>query len=181
VEWNGKNIYDILNLTVDEAIDLFESDKENNLCRRIAENIEPLRKVGMGYVHLGQSSATLSGGEAQRIKLATYLSKGFQQGKSLFIFDEPTTGLHFHDIAKLLNSFNLLTEKGHTVIVIEHHPDVIKCADWVIDLGPEGGDKGGNLVFQGVPEDLLKCNESYTAEGIKGKFEPRIKKKELSI
>jgi len=124
----------------------------------------------MGYVHLGQSSSTLSGGEAQRIKLATFLAKGAETGNTMFVFDEPTTGLHFHDIKKLLKAFNLLVNRGHTLVVIEHHPDVIKCADWLIDLGPEGGDKGGNLVFQGVPEDILKNKNSYTAACLKDKL-----------
>jgi excinuclease ABC subunit A len=170
VEYNGKSISDILNLTVDEAIDFFGDHERGTLRKRIVEKLRPLKDVGMGYVHLGQSSSTLSGGEAQRIKLATFLSKGTEAGSTLFIFDEPTTGLHFHDIKKLLNAFRLLVEKGHTLVVIEHHPDVIKCADWLVDLGPEGGVNGGNLVFQGVPEDILKNKKSYTADCLKDKL-----------
>lgn len=170
VEYRGKNISDILNLTVSEAIEFFNSGEKDSLHKRLVESLMPLQDVGMGYVHLGQSSGTLSGGEAQRIKLAYFLRKGAEQKQTLFIFDEPTTGLHFHDIAKLLKAFSLLVDRGHTLVVIEHHPDVLKCADWLIDLGPEGGDKGGNLVFQGVPEDILKCKESYTAEGLRGKL-----------
>ncbi len=170
VEYRGKNISDILNLTVSEAIEFFAGGEKDALHRRLVDNLRPLQDVGMGYVHLGQSSGTLSGGEAQRIKLASFLRKGAEQNQTLFIFDEPTTGLHFHDIAKLLKSFSLLVDRGHTLIVIEHHPDVIKCADWLIDLGPEGGNMGGNLVFEGVPEDILKCRESYTAESLRGKM-----------
>ena len=168
--YRGKSISDVLNMTIDEAITFFSEDTSSALLRRLVEKLTPLKDVGMGYVHLGQSSSTLSGGEAQRIKLATFLSKGSEAGNTLFIFDEPTTGLHFHDIKKLLKAFNMLVDKGHTLLVIEHHPDVMKCADWIVDLGPEGGDKGGNLVFQGTPEDLLKCKASYTAESLKGKL-----------
>jgi len=170
VEYRGKSISDILNLTVSEAIEFFNSGEKDNLHKRLVEALKPLQDVGMGYVHLGQSSGTLSGGEAQRIKLASFLRKGAEQNQTLFIFDEPTTGLHFHDIVKLLKAFSLLVDRGHTLVVIEHHPDVIKCADWLIDLGPEGGDKGGNLVFQGVPEAIMKCKDSYTAESLKGKL-----------
>ncbi len=170
VEYRGKNISDILNMTVSEAIEFFSAGEKDSLHKRLVESLKPLQDVGMGYVHLGQSSGTLSGGEAQRIKLASFLRKGAEQKQTLFIFDEPTTGLHFHDIDKLLKAFSLLVDRGHTLVVIEHHPDVIKCADWLIDLGPEGGNKGGNLVFQGVPEDILKCKDSYTAESLKGKL-----------
>jgi len=170
VEYRGKNISDILNLTVSEAIEFFAGGEKDTLHKRLVDSIRPLQDVGMGYVHLGQSSGTLSGGEAQRIKLASFLRKGAEQKQTLFIFDEPTTGLHFHDIKKLLKAFSLLVDRRHTLVVIEHHPDVLKCADWLIDLGPEGGDKGGNLVFQGVPEDILKCKESYTAESLRGKL-----------
>jgi len=128
----------------------------------VAKKIQPLSNVGLGYVKLGQSSNTLSGGEAQRVKLASFLGKGKSNGNILFIFDEPTTGLHFHDIKKLLTSFNALIEQGHTILVIEHNTDVIKSADWVIDLGPEAGDGGGSIVFAGKPEDMKKCKESYT-------------------
>ncbi len=156
VTYNGKNIYEVLELSVDEAIEFFKNEKE------VAKKIQPLSDVGLGYVKLGQSSATLSGGEAQRVKLASFLDKGKSQGQILFIFDEPTTGLHFHDIKKLLTSFNALIEQGHSILVIEHNTDVIKSADWVIDLGPEAGDAGGNLVFAGKPTDLKKVKESYT-------------------
>jgi excinuclease ABC subunit A len=168
VQYKGKNISDILRLTVDEAMEFFASEKN------IADKIKPLQDVGLGYVSLGQSSSTLSGGEAQRVKLASYLGKGEAQEKVLFIFDEPTTGLHFHDINKLLKSFNALIEVGHSVIVIEHNTEVIKCADWVIDLGPEGGKNGGNLLFAGTPEDLVKCKESYTAKFLKEKLKLKI-------
>jgi excinuclease ABC subunit A len=158
VTYNGKNIYEILELSVDEAITFFKDEKD------VAKKIQPLTDVGLGYIKLGQSSNTLSGGEAQRVKLASFLGKGKSQGNILFIFDEPTTGLHFHDIKKLLTSFNALIEQGHTILVIEHNTDVIKSADWVIDLGPEAGDMGGNLVFAGKPADLKKCKESYTGK-----------------
>ena len=159
ITYKDKSIADILDLTVDEAMEFFADNAT------IANKIEPLQKVGLGYVALGQSSNTLSGGEAQRIKLATFLGKGnSKETHTVFIFDEPTTGLHFQDIKKLLYCFNALIEKGHTVIIIEHNMDVIKCADWVIDLGAEGGDKGGHLVFEGTPEGLAKCKESYTGQ-----------------
>ena len=156
VAYKGKNIYDVLDMSVDDAIVFFAEEAD------VAKKIQPLSDVGLGYVKLGQSSNTLSGGEAQRVKLASFLGKGKSQGNILFIFDEPTTGLHFHDIKKLLTSFNALIEQGHTILVIEHNTDVIKSADWVIDLGPEAGDGGGNLVFAGKPGDLKKCKESYT-------------------
>jgi excinuclease ABC subunit A len=165
VTYKDKNIADILEMTVDESMEFF-SDKAS-----ISAKIAPLQNVGLGYVALGQSSNTLSGGEAQRIKLATFLGKGnTKETHTLFIFDEPTTGLHFHDIHKLLYCFNALIDKGHSVIIIEHNPDVIKCADWVIDLGPEGGNDGGNLVFEGTPENLVKCKESYTGAFLKEKL-----------
>jgi excinuclease ABC subunit A len=165
VNYNGKNIADILEMTVDESMEFFK-DKPN-----ISSKISPLQSVGLGYVALGQSSNTLSGGEAQRIKLATFLGKGnTKESHTVFIFDEPTTGLHFHDIHKLLYCFNALIEKGHTVIIIEHNIDVIKCADWLIDLGPEGGDNGGSLVFEGIPEDIIKKKESYTGQFLIGKI-----------
>jgi excinuclease ABC subunit A len=165
VTYHGKSIADVLELTVDEALDFFKDEKT------IINKIETLQNVGLGYVALGQSSNTLSGGEAQRIKLATFLAKGNQKDHhTFFVFDEPTTGLHFHDIKKLLHCFVALIKKGHTVLVIEHNPDVIKYSDWVIDLGPNGGDNGGQLVFEGTPEELLNCSESYTAEYLKGKL-----------
>lgn len=158
VMYRDKNIYDILEMSVDDALGFFANEKD------IVNKIKCLADVGLGYVKLGQSSDTLSGGEAQRVKLASFLGKGRAQNKILFIFDEPTTGLHFHDIRKLLNSFSALIEEGHSVIVIEHNTDVIRSADWVIDLGPEAGDDGGKLVFEGVPADLKKVKESHTAK-----------------
>ncbi len=166
VKYEGKNINDLLNTTIDEAIAFF---KENGQMK-IANKLQPLQDVGLGYVSLGQSSSTLSGGEAQRIKLASFLVKGSRQAKSLFIFDEPTTGLHFHDIKKLLDSFNALIKKGHSLIVIEHNIDLIKCADYVIDLGLEGGKNGGQLIFQGTPENLIKNEESHTAKFLEEKL-----------
>ena len=160
VQVSDKSIHDILELTVDEAIVFFEQIGE----KKIHSKLLPLQAVGLGYVQLGQSSSTLSGGEAQRIKLASFLIKGASKEKTLFIFDEPTTGLHFHDIKKLLDSFNALLEKGHTIIVVEHNLDLIKCADYLIDLGPEGGDKGGTVVASGTPEEVVQVEESYTAK-----------------
>jgi len=171
VKYNDKNIFDVLEMSVDDAIAFFakekSSAKKNEITgSEIAKKIQPLSDVGLGYIKLGQSSDTLSGGEAQRVKLASFLGKGKGQGNLLFIFDEPTTGLHFHDIKKLLASFNALIEQGHSIIVIEHNTDVIKSADWVIDLGPEAGDEGGNLVYAGIPEGLKKVKESYTGKYI---------------
>ena len=163
VTYEGKNIDDLLNTTIDDAVAFFEAHNQH----RIAEKLKPLQAVGLGYVTLGQSSSTLSGGEAQRIKLASFLSKSDTQEKVLFIFDEPTTGLHFHDIRKLLDSLQALIEKGHSVVVIEHNLEMIKCADYVIDLGLEGGDKGGTLVAEGTPEELVQHQESYTARYLK--------------
>lgn len=158
VKYKDKNIYDVLEMSVDDAIGFFADEKE------VSRKIQPLSDVGLGYVKLGQSSDTLSGGEAQRVKLASFLGKGKTQGSILFIFDEPTTGLHFHDIKKLLASFDALIEQGHSVIVIEHNTDVIKSADWVVDLGPEAGEDGGKIVFAGKPSDLKKCKASYTGK-----------------
>lgn len=166
VKYAGKNIDDVLRLTIDEAVDFF---KENGQ-EKITTKLKPLQDVGLGYVQLGQSSSTLSGGEAQRIKLASFLVKGNTKEKVLFIFDEPTTGLHFHDIQKLLKSFNALLEKGHSVLVIEHNMDLVKCADHVIDLGPEGGQAGGNLVASGTPESVAACKDSYTAPFLQEKL-----------
>jgi excinuclease ABC subunit A len=166
VNFEGKNIDDILNSTIDDAVSFFNS--YNQL--KIANKLKPLQDVGLGYVKLGQSSSTLSGGEAQRIKLASFLVKGNTKDKALFIFDEPTTGLHFHDIKKLLASFNALINKGHSIIVIEHNIELIKCADYIIDLGSEGGKKGGKLLFEGTPEKLIKNNISYTATYLKEKL-----------
>jgi excinuclease ABC subunit A len=147
-------------MSVDESLEFFKDEKD------IFQKIKPLNDVGLGYVKLGQSSDTLSGGEAQRVKLASFLGKGKAQGHILFIFDEPTTGLHFHDIRKLLASFNALIEQGHSILVIEHNTDVIRSADWVIDLGPEAGDGGGELVYAGPPAGLKKVKESYTGKFI---------------
>jgi len=159
VNFERKSIDDILNLTIDDAVAFFSKNEQP----KIARKLKPLQDVGLGYVQLGQSSSTLSGGEAQRIKLASFLVKGTTKDKALFIFDEPTTGLHFHDIKKLLASFNALIERGHSIIVIEHNIELIKCADYIIDLGLEGGKYGGNLIFTGTPEELTKNKESYTA------------------
>lgn len=156
VQYNGKNIFDVLEMSVDEALDFFRMEKE------LVKRLSPLSDVGLGYVKLGQSSDTLSGGEAQRVKLASFMGRGSAQGSILFIFDEPTTGLHFHDINKLLKSFHALIEKGHSVLVVEHNTDVIKRADWVIDLGPEAGEGGGNLVYAGVPAGLKTTAKSQT-------------------
>jgi excinuclease ABC subunit A len=161
---NGKSIFDVLCLTVDDAIDYFVNEET------IANKLKPLQEVGLGYVTLGQSSNTLSGGEAQRVKLASYLGKGGNKEHTLFIFDEPTTGLHFHDINKLLKSFYALIKNGHSVIIIEHNLDVIKCADWIIDMGPGGGEHGGKVVFQGTPEELIMVNESKTGKHLKSKL-----------
>lgn len=160
VKFAGKSISDILELDVQEAIPFFRENGEE----KIARGLQPLFDVGLEYIKLGQSSNTLSGGEAQRVKLALFLSKSQDEGKGLFIFDEPTTGLHFHDINKLLISFNALVDRGHSLIVIEHHPDVIKCADWIIDMGPDGGDKGGEIVYQGDIDGLMDCEASSTRQ-----------------
>jgi excinuclease ABC subunit A len=164
VQYNGKNIFEVLAMPIEEALTFFKSEKS------IVQKIQPLFDVGLGYVQLGQSSSTLSGGEAQRVKLASFLTKERVTQHIVFVFDEPTTGLHFHDIGKLLTALNALVEKGHTVIVIEHNLEVVKCADWVIDLGPEGGTDGGHLVFTGTPEDLLRCEGSYTAKYLQEKL-----------
>ncbi|MBW6460114.1 MAG: excinuclease ABC subunit UvrA [Bacteroidales bacterium] len=170
-KFQGKSIVDILGMTIEQAIDFFGSAKTHlAACRRITEKLRPLQDVGLGYLELGQSSSTLSGGEAQRIKLAFFLSKGSGQEPTLFIFDEPTTGLHFHDIGKLMDAFNALIEKGHSVIVIEHNQEIIKCADWIIDMGPEGGEAGGYIVFEGIPEDLVKSESSFTGKFLRDKL-----------
>lgn len=168
--YKGKSISDVLDLTIDDAIDLFNQESENRICKRIIERLKPLQEVGLGYVQLGQSSSTLSGGEAQRIKLATFLIGGSTSTQTLFIFDEPTTGLHFHDVAKLLKSFNALIDRGHSIIVIEHNLDVVKCADWIIDIGPEGGEEGGTVVAEGTPEDVARNKTSYTAKYLREKL-----------
>ena len=166
VTFQNKNIDDILTMTVDDAVAFFNEHKQD----KIAAKLQPLQDVGLGYVQLGQSSSTLSGGEAQRIKLASFLVKGTSKEKTVFIFDEPTTGLHFHDIKKLLASFYALLDRGHTVIVVEHNIDLIKCADHIIDLGPEGGENGGKIVAEGTPEEVAKNKKSFTAEYLKEKI-----------
>ncbi|MBP6073010.1 MAG: excinuclease ABC subunit UvrA [Flavobacterium sp.] len=166
VNFEGKNIDNILTMTVDESIEFFTLHKQN----KIIQKLQPLQDVGLGYVQLGQSSSTLSGGEAQRIKLASFLVKGNTKDKALFIFDEPTTGLHFHDIKKLLASFDALIDKGHSIVVVEHNLDLIKCADWIIDLGPEGGENGGQLLAVGTPEEVAKNQKSITAHYLKDKL-----------
>ena len=171
VAYHGKNISDILDLTINQAVEFFgENKKPSTVEKRIITKLQPLQDVGLGYLKLGQASSTLSGGEAQRIKLASFLTKGASEQPTLFIFDEPTTGLHFHDISRLLDAFNALIENGHTIIVIEHNPEVIKAADWLIDLGPEGGDKGGEVIFEGPPEKLADHPESYTAKFVAEKI-----------
>lgn len=168
ITYQDKNVSDILDLTIDEAVEFFKNEP------KILNKLQPLVDVGLGYVHLGQSSNTLSGGEAQRIKLASFLIKGNNASKTMFIFDEPTTGLHFHDIKKLLIALNTLIEQGNTILVIEHNMDMIKSADWVIDIGPEGGDMGGNIVFEGTPEDLVHAKDSYTAKYLKSHLKPLL-------
>ena len=164
VKYRGKSIYDVLEMTVDDAIAFFGEEKKDSTCKRIVERLKPLQDVGLGYIKLGQSSSTLSGGESQRVKLASFLTKDSAQGGVMFIFDEPTTGLHFHDINKLLAAFNALIERGHTIVIVEHNMDVIKCADWVVDLGPEAGTGGGRVVFEGTPRNLEQCPASYTGK-----------------
>ena len=167
VKYRDKSIYDILEMSVSEAVAFFSEDKDNAICRRIVERITALERVGLGYVKLGQSSSTLSGGESQRVKLASFLMKERSNERIMFIFDEPTTGLHFHDIGRLLGAFDALIERGHSVVVVEHNMEVIKCADWVIDLGPEAGSEGGNIVVAGTPEDVAACESSYTGKYLK--------------
>jgi excinuclease ABC subunit A len=171
IKYREKTIVDVLEMNIDEAISFFgEEKKPTSLEKRITARLKPLQDVGLGYLKLGQSSSTLSGGEAQRIKLAFFLSKGASEKPTLFIFDEPTTGLHFHDIHKLLIAFESLIENGHSILVIEHNLEVIKSADWVIDLGKEGGDQGGYIVFEGTPEGLAEFGDSYTGEYLKMKL-----------
>ena len=164
VKYNGKNIDDVLNMTISEAIQFFEGNAT------IVKRLKTLEDVGLGYIKLGQNSSTLSGGENQRVKLAYFIGQEKQE-PTLFIFDEPTTGLHFHDIHKLLEAFDALIARGHSILIIEHNMEVIKCADYVIDLGPDGGDKGGNLVIAGTPEDVVRCKESLTGQYLKDKLE----------
>lgn len=168
VRYQNLNIDDILNLTVNQAIELFETGKSSTE-KKITKRLKPLQSVGLGYIKLGQSSSTLSGGESQRVKLASFLAKE-KDSPTLFVFDEPTTGLHFHDIKKLLDSFNALISRGHSILIIEHNMEIIKSADWIIDLGPEGGDLGGELVFEGTPEELVNVTNSYTGKALKEKL-----------
>ena len=171
IKFEGKSISDILNMTVNQAIIFFKESKESgSITKRIVDKITPLSDVGLGYLHLGQPSNTLSGGEAQRVKLAYFLSKGVVESPTLFVFDEPSTGLHVHDIGKLLVSLNALIEIGHSVVVIEHNTEIIKSADWIIDMGPDGGDNGGEIVFEGLPEDIINCTRSFTGEYLKEKI-----------
>ncbi len=165
VSFAGKNIGNILEMTVSEAIDFFTENKQKSIVKKL----QPLEEVGLGYIKMGQSSSTLSGGENQRVKLAYFIGQEKVE-PTLFIFDEPTTGLHFHDIKKLLRAFDALIERGHSIIVIEHNMDVIKCADYIIDLGPEGGDKGGTIVCCGTPEEVAKCKESVTGQYLREKL-----------
>ena len=167
VRFEGKNIDDVLNMTVSEAIQFFGQHGQKTIVSRL----QPLEDVGLGYIRLGQNSSTLSGGENQRVKLAYFIGQE-RQVPTVFIFDEPTTGLHFHDIQRLLRSFDALISRGHTIVVIEHHLDVIKCADHVIDLGPDGGDAGGNLVCSGTPEVVAQCASSITGRYLKDKLSP---------
>ncbi len=168
VEYHGISIYDMLDMTVNQAIE-FLAKKKDGQARKVVKKLRPLQEVGLGYIKLGQTSSTLSGGENQRVKLAYYLGQEKQE-RTLFVFDEPTTGLHFHDIKTLLKAFNALIDKGHTVVIIEHHPDVIKCADYIIDLGPEGGNAGGYVVCTGAPKDIVACKQSYTGKYLKEKL-----------
>ncbi len=172
VRYHGKNIYDMLEMTIDDAIEFFMSHPGKNETR-IIDKLKPLSDVGLGYIKMGQSSSTLSGGESQRVKLAYFLSQEKEAGHMLFMFDEPTTGLHFHDINKLLRSLNALVDRGHSVVLIEHNQEIVKSSDWVIDLGPEGGEKGGYVVFEGTPEDLARCRDSYTGMYLSRKLTDR--------
>ena len=165
VNFHGKNIDDVLNMTISEAIQFFGEYGEKTIVSRL----RTLEEVGLGYIKLGQNSSTLSGGENQRVKLAYFIGQE-KQDPTLFIFDEPTTGLHFHDIERLLHAFNALIERGHTVLIIEHNMEIIKCADHVIDLGPDGGDRGGNLVVAGTPEEVALCKESLTGQYLRDKL-----------
>ena len=165
VRFHGKNIADVLDMTIDDAIDFFTQWEQHDIVKRL----QPLQDVGLGYIRLGQSSSTLSGGENQRVKLAYFIGQE-KIVPTMFIFDEPTTGLHFHDIKKLLESFNALISRGHTIVIIEHNLDVIKCADHIIDIGPDGGERGGNIVAVGTPEEVSRCNEGFTAKYLREKL-----------
>jgi excinuclease ABC subunit A len=168
VEYHGLNIFDMLDMTVNQAIEFLETQKDTQ-AKKLVKNLRPLQEVGLGYIKLGQTSSTLSGGENQRVKLAYYLGQDKHE-QMIFVFDEPTTGLHFHDIKTLLKAFNALISKGHTVVIIEHHPDVVKCADYIIDLGPEGGKEGGYLVCAGAPQQIAECPQSHTGRFLKEKL-----------
>ncbi|MFR9661912.1 MAG: excinuclease ABC subunit A, partial [Rikenellaceae bacterium] len=168
-KYKGYSISDILELTIDAAISLFEEDRSATAIK-IVERLRPLQSVGLGYIKMGQSSSTLSGGEAQRVKLASFLGKDSGGGKVIFIFDEPTTGLHFHDIKRLLEAFGALIERGHTIVIVEHNMEVIKCADWIVELGAEAGDRGGELVYEGSPEGLVNLKNSYTGQFLADKM-----------
>ena len=171
VKVGGKDIHDILEMTINEAIDFFQTVEDTHrIVPNIIAKLKYLQDVGLGYLKMGQPSQTLSGGESQRVKLALFLSQGQNKQKILFIFDEPTTGLHFHDISKLYQAFNQLIERGNSIVVIEHNPEVIKCADWIIDLGPEGGSNGGQVVCAGTPEEVAQCEQSYTGHFLKKKL-----------
>ena len=172
VQYRGVNIFDVLQMTVNQAIEFF-SESTGNTEKKIVKRMKPLQDVGVGYVKLGQSSSTLSGGESQRVKLASFLANEKPE-PTIFVFDEPTTGLHFHDIKTLIKAFDALITKGHTVIIIEHNIEIIKCADHIIDIGPEGGDNGGNLVFEGTPEKIIDCKNSYTGKYLKEKNELKL-------
>jgi excinuclease ABC subunit A len=172
IDYRGKSIYDILEMTLDEALAFFK-ERQDRLDAKIVEKTQPLVDVGLGYLKVGQSSSTMSGGEAQRIKLASFLSKGTQAPPTLFIFDEPTTGLHFYDIDKLVIAFNALIDRGHSIFVIEHNMEVIKCADHVIELGPTGGEQGGRLLFEGTPEEMVKANNTDTAKFLADKLKSK--------
>jgi excinuclease ABC subunit A len=158
VKYDDYNIFDILQLTVDGALELFKNEKD------IYRRLEPLQKVGLGYIRLGQASSTLSGGEAQRVKLASFIGNIKNTEATLFIFDEPTTGLHTHDILKLYNTFNLLIESGHSIVVVEHNLEILKLSDWIIDLGPDGGINGGKVIYEGIPEEISKASSSFTSK-----------------
>ncbi|MBQ2402726.1 MAG: ATP-binding cassette domain-containing protein, partial [Prevotella sp.] len=177
VKYKDKNIFDILDMTINQAIEFFtlpenansKRTNRNNIEQIIINRLKPLQDVGLGYIKLGQSSSTLSGGENQRVKLAYFIGQEKQE-PTIFIFDEPTTGLHFHDIRRLLSSFEALILRGHTILIIEHNLDVIKCADHIIDIGPDGGHRGGDIVFAGTPEDIVKCKNSITGKFLKQKI-----------
>ncbi len=177
VKYRDKNIFNILEMTVNEAIEFF-NEGTGSTENKIVDKLSPLAEVGLGYIKLGQSSSTLSGGESQRVKLASFLSKEKSKQSTLFIFDEPTTGLHFHDIKKLLEAFYALISRGNSILIIEHNLEIIKSADWIIDLGPEGGKDGGNIIFEGTPEEITKCEGSYTGKYLKEKLKIEMNRRQ---